>query len=330
MPELRSNPLTKKWVVIATERAKRPDSYVCVRREEEPGKLCPFCLGNEGMTPPETFAYREANSLPDGPGWQVRVVPNKFPAFIRGNNFDLKQGPLYSTASAIGEQEVIIHAPDHVNDLGTLPEEQVTLVLEAYKERYCALCVNKNIKYILFVVNHGKEAGASIAHPHSQLFAIPLTPEVVENEIKNSYEFYKENGECSLCSMIKEELKKKERMVVETEKFVSFVPFAATVPFEVLLAPKNHKAQFELYSKEEIKELAYILKKTLNLLYKKLNDPPFNYYLHTSPCCQNISFYHWHFEILPKLTTMAGFEMGTGIIINPVLPEEAARFLREK
>lgn len=335
MPELRRDIITGRWVVIATERAKRPESFSQAAKEEnKPLDTCPFCYGNEHLTPPEVMAYRQG-SAPDTSGWSVRVVPNKYPAFILEDH-SLNHGDgVYESRGGLGVHEVIVHSPDHNKGLALLTEAQAADVVRAYRDRYLALKSDERLKYILIIVNQGKMAGASLEHPHSQLFAIPLIPLSIREEIAGSVRYFKEKGDCVFCEIVRYESTARNRVILETENFISLAPYASRVPFETWILPKKHEARFENIEGEEIDEFAQILRNTLAKLHAGLGDPPYNYFIHTSPCRDGELkgneagyIYHWHLEILPKLSIIAGFELGLGIMINISNPEQTAEFLR--
>ncbi len=332
MPELRQDPITLRWVAIAVERAKRPHTFtqapkVVVKAVEE----CPFCVGHEQETPAEVMAYRDPKTSPNGPGWKVRVVPNLYPAF--GPPFgDLDRrhvGP-YTVINGLGVHEVLIDSPEHYKDLGLLPLDQVSLVLRAYIDRYLVHLSNPVLKYMLIIVNHGKEAGASREHPHTQLFGVPIVPHNVVEEIEGVRRHRHEKGTCIFCDIMGYEMKVGERIIYENDRFLVFAPYASKVPFETWLIPKAHRPHFEAMTDEEVRSCADALKTGLAKLHYGLNDPPFNYYIHTTPYREEEDgAYHWHLEILPKLSIWAGFELGSGILINTALPEAAAEFLRK-
>ncbi|RKZ22860.1 galactose-1-phosphate uridylyltransferase [bacterium] len=333
MPELRKDPVIGRWVIIATERSKRPDDFLHVKIPEKPSPFCPFCEGNEEKTPPEVYAVRRDGTLPDTPGWKVRVVPNKFPALVREGEVRERMEDGYRLMDGVGAHEVIIETPKHDGIIPRLSEEEVGLILDAYRRRYISLKEDERLRYILIFKNHGREAGASLAHPHSQIIATPIVPKRVKEELYGSERFYREKGKCVYCWMIEQELSSKKRVVAETENFIAFCPFASRFPFEVWLLPKYHSAFFE--DVKEPDEFASIFKRVITAIHDVLSDPPYNLVLHTSPTMNEHwehmeKSYHWHMEIMPKLTRVAGFEWGTGFYINPTSPEEAARYLRER
>ncbi|PIZ35521.1 hypothetical protein [Candidatus Aquicultor secundus] len=327
MPELRQDPVTKRWVVVAKERAKRPDDFVKRDGGSSP-RVCPFEYGNESMTPPETLAFRPGELPPDSPDWTIRVVPNKFPVFTPENHDETING-LYLSRKAYGAHEVIIHGPQHELSLATYPTHQVAEVLRAYKLRYNYHKNQPYARYIQIIINHGKSAGASLEHSHSQLFVAPVLPELPAAQLHGAAEYYNENGHCIYCKIISQELDINERVVEKTDNFLAFVPFAAKLPFETWIVPLRHRPKFEDISNDEIEELAFIFGNTLRRFYNGLNDPPYNMYLHTSPPGYGLTdTYHWHMSIIPKLTIPAGFELGTGMWIDITIPEAAAKFLR--
>ncbi len=331
MPELRQDIISGRWSIVATERAKRPEIFSQARfQKKSSGQACPFCETHESLTPPEVDAFRSRNTKKDSPGWQVRVVPNKFPALSMGSQLNSKF-KYYQSRAATGYHEVIIHSPDHQKSLATLPLDWVVKVLKMYKRRYQQLA-KPPIKSIVIIVNHGQMAGASLEHSHSQIFAMPIVPEIVNQELNqfNHYQQFKKG--CPVCLTIKQETSFKDRLIAENKNFLAFCPFASRSPFELLIVPKTHQPQFEKLSELELTNFAQILKQVLETLYKKLKNPPYNYWLHTAPVCYQVnerSNYHWHLEIVPKLAIPAGFELGSGININIVEPTEAAKYMRQ-
>lgn len=332
MPELRQALVSGQWVVIATERAKRPHDFVRPAREgARTNNHCPFCEGNEVMTPPEVMAYRLDGSRPNRPGWQLRVVPNLYPAFVPSKNgLGSRKVGLYNTMEAVGVHEVLINSPDHYSDVGRLAVDDVDRLIRAYVDRYLAHKDRHHIEYIHVIVNHGREAGASLEHPHAQLFGLPLVSGVIERELQRASKYYQDTGTCVFCHMIEEELKIGDRLVLDNGRFVVVTPFASAFPFEMWVLPKAHRSNFEEMDGDERRAFAVALRETLARLEIGLNDPPFNYYVHTSPCKQETrEYYHWHLEILPKLAVAAGLELGAGVFINTAQPEAAAAFLRQ-
>ncbi len=329
MPELRQDPVTKRWVIIAAERSKRPQDFNVVHQERNPG-ICPFCEGNEGKTPPEITAYREAGSRPNEPGWWVRVVPNKFPALSYEGDLTTIQDQLFVRMSGIGAHEVIIESPDHQMSLEKHSLHQLQEIFRVWCERLKNLLNDSRIKYVQIFKNAGAVAGASLEHPHSQLIATPIVPPVVEEELKAAQEYFEQKGKCLFCEINSLELSGKSRVVAENEEFCAYCPYASRFPFETWIIPKRHQASFTHLDEHLLNKLSLILKETMQKIVTSLNRPPYNLVLHNAPQGHLESpYYHWHIEILPRLTTVAGFEWGTGIYINPTAPEVAAAFLRE-
>lgn len=331
MPELRKDPVVGRWVIISSERSRRPNDFNGSRPElSNGGKPCPFCVGNEDKTPPEILAYRSPGTTPNTPGWLTRVVPNKFPALQIEGGLERRGEGLYDRMNGIGAHEVIIETADHQTEFSDLPEGQIENVLWAFRDRVVDLKNDSRFRYILIFKNHGEAAGASLSHGHTQLIATPIIPKVVTEELDGSLQHYRMKERCVFCDMIDQELRDGRRLVMENEHFVSFEPFAPRFPFETWLLPKNHVSAFEDSQRSEFAALARALKDTLRRINRALNRPHYNFLIHSAPCRDSrLDYYHWHIEIMPKLTKVAGFEWGTGFYINPTAPEEAAQYLRE-
>lgn len=332
MPELRKDPIVGRWVIIATERRARPIDFKVQPSAPQRG-ICPFCSGNEDLTPPEIMAYRPDGSPKNKPGWTLRVVPNKFPALRIEGELEKVGIGIYDKMNGIGAHEVIIESPHHQDTLSTVPEAAFRDVLWSYRERLLDLKKDGRFRYILIFKNHGEAAGASLEHTHSQLIALPIVPQSVEIELQGSQNFYNYRDRCIFCDILRQELEEGERLIVNSPDFLVIAPFAPRFPFETWILPKRHSSTFEEATALEMEDLARVFSKTLKRLDKVLNQPPYNFILHTAPFDGRFpaiyECYHWHFEIMPTLTKVAGFEWGTGFFINPTLPEEAAKFLRE-
>ncbi len=334
MPQMRQDPTTKEWVIIASERAKRPHDF---RKEKPPlekppfKKECPFCPGNEHLTPLETLAYRRGGP-PNGPGWWVRVIPNKYPALTLDGSLERKEEKgFFRLMDGVGVHEVVIGSPVHNQISSLMNDYQVSEVLLAYRERYLALREDPKIKLIIIFKNHGLAAGTSLEHTHSQIVGTAVVPSNIRKKLQEAARHYDDHGICVYCEMIGEELSTGNRILEETDKYVVLHPFASRFPFETWIVPKEHQASFGAISMEDSKKLAVVLKTTLHKIYSKLNDPDYNYVIHTAPVKDEMEdYYHWHLQIIPRLTTTAGFEMGSGIYINVSFPEETAAFMREK
>jgi UDPglucose--hexose-1-phosphate uridylyltransferase len=327
MPQLRKDPVTKRWVIILHEQDKKPEDF---KRTSSPRQSnnCPFCPGNEDKTPNEVMSYREPDTLPNQKGWEVRVIPNKFPALEIEGDLDRTGLGLYDMMNGIGAHEVIIESPGHNDGFHSYSKDQIFRILRAYTDRYRDLKRDRRFRYILIFKNHGEAAGASLDHPHSQLIATPIIPKRAMEEIEGARRYYYYKERCVFCDVIRQELSSGKRIIHENENFVAFAPFASRFPFETWIAPKEHKDSFGDIDNNEIEGLADIMKGTLSKLVKALGNPPFNYIIHTAPCDEHCSdYFHWHLEIMPRLTKVAGFEWGSGFYVNPMPPEKAAEYL---
>ncbi len=332
MPEFRKDPILGRWVIISTERGKRPTDFNGQSsNKEKVGGFCPFCYGNEDKTPPEVLSYRPDGSKPDEQGWKLRVVPNKFPALqVEGDLGRIGEG-IFDKMNGLGAHEVIIETPDHNLDLSDLSEKDIEDVLWAFRDRVVDLKKDDRFKYILIFKNHGESAGASLEHTHSQLIALPIVPKLVIEELNGSKKYFGFKDRCVYCDIIRQEREGKIRVISENSDFISISPFAPRFPFEVWILPKVHNASYEdVQENGEFGSLSYILKDVFTRINKVLNNPPYNMLIHSSPFTEEHNeYYHWHIEIMPKLVRVAGFEWGTGFYINPTTPEEAAKYLRE-
>jgi UDPglucose--hexose-1-phosphate uridylyltransferase len=328
MPELRKDPITGRWVIISSDRGKRPTEF-SDQRTKKRGGFCPFCAGNERTTPNEVLAYRE-NGQPNGPGWRLRVVPNKFPALQIEGELNKQGEGIFDKMNGLGAHEVIIENPDHNATLATLPGKAMEEVLWAYRDRMEDLKKDKRFQYTLIFKNEGLLAGATLEHSHSQLIALPIVPIQVQEEIDGCRKHYNLKERCIFCDIIRQEMQSRNRIVMETQAFIALAPFAPRFPFETWIMPKRHISCYACSTNDDFKDLAFLLQDTLRRLDKALSFPPYNYVIHTSPFKEEINeYYHWHIELMPKLTNVAGFEWGSGFYINPTPPEEAAKFLRE-
>jgi UDPglucose--hexose-1-phosphate uridylyltransferase len=327
MSELRKDPVSGRWVIISVDRGKRPTDF---GMRVSPRKIgfCAFCNGNENTTPPEIIAIRPDGSEPNTAGWSIRVVPNKFPALHIESQLDGSDEGIYHSLGGVGAHEVIIESPHHNVTLSTLPLESLKDVLLVFYKRISALQKDTRLKYVLIFKNEGDAAGASLEHTHTQLIALPIVPKLVEEEINNAREYFDRNGRCIFCDIIQQERAYKKRVILENEEYISLAPFAPRSPFETWILPKKHKSSFTPESNFSL--LALILQQTLKQIDSIFNLPPYNMMVHISPFANaSNGHYHWHIEIKPKLTKIAGFEWGSGFYINPTPPEEAAQFMRD-
>jgi len=331
MPELRKDPVIGRWVIISTERGHKPSDFTNRVEPKKAEASCPFCAGREGATPPEVLAHR-ANGPANSAGWTVRVVPNKFPALMVEGDLARRGEGLYDRMNGVGAHEVIIETPDHVPDFADLPEERIAEVLAAFRARLLDLRNDKRLRYGLVFKNHGEAAGASLEHTHAQLIATPILPKAVQEEIEGARAYYALKERCVFCDMVEQETAEDNgrRVVRATANYAAIVPFAARFPFECWILPRRHLPVFEAGGPEQDRELAGVLRDVLQRLNAALDMPPYNLVIHTSPYRDiDHEYYHWHIEIMPKLTKIAGFEWGSGFYINPTPPEEAAAYLRE-
>ena len=329
MPELRKDPVVGRWVIISTERGQRPSDFR-IEPVRAVGGNCVFCPGNEAKTPTEILAIRTPDSAPNGPGWSLRVVANKFPALRIEGDLEPSGEGLYDRMNGVGAHEVVIESPDHRATLATLPADTVADVLLAYRDRVVDLKKDPRFEYILVFKNHGAAAGASLEHPHSQLIATPIIPIMLTEELNGSSQYYRMKERCVWCDILHQERRSQRRMIVEANGFVAFAPFASRFPFETWILPTHHRSAFEETGVEELRGLAEVLGEFLRRMDRVLQHPPFNFMLHTAPLREGpLEHFHWHLEIIPKLTNVAGYEWGSGFFINPVLPEDAAAALRE-
>jgi len=321
--ELRFDPVSKDWILIATGRAKRPETFAKEKRKTViPSKeTCPFCnLGKEKTI----LEYKNKK------GWFVKVLPNKFPAFSTSESLNKKKIGPYKAMDGVGFAEVVI-TRDHNKSMAQFSVSEIRQVLVAYQERYLDLMNEKFVDYVSIFHNHGYEAGASIYHPHSQIITHPIIDPDLRRSLQGSAEYWEKYKKCVHCVMLDWDRKDKKRIVFENKEFVVVCPFASKIAFEIRIYPRKHHAYFERIEDKEKDFLAEAFKIALSKLYKALNDPAYNLFLHTAPCDgRNYDHYHWHLEILPKTSTWAGFEIGTGIEISTIEPEKAAEFLRKQ
>ena len=329
MPELRKDPITGRWVIIATDRAKRPSDFIRQPVPPATQTVCPFDYGNERKTPPEVLSYRTSGGR-DEPGWRVRVVPNKFPVLGIEGELNRQGEGMYDKMNGVGANEIIIETPDHAATLADMPERQIEEVLGAFRDRVNDLKRDFRFRYILLFRNYGEAAGASLEHPHSQLIALPIVPKRVAEEVDAARLFYESKERCIFCDIAHQESAAGVRLVAETERFTVIEPYAPRFPFETWILPKQHASHYETSDGPTLQNLAWVLRSTMRKIDKVLERPAYNFIIHSAPVQEApLEYYHWHIEIIPKLTKVAGFEWGTGFYINPTPPEESAKFLRE-
>jgi len=338
MPVLRKDPITGRWVINPDTTEDRTSSLVEMEKLP-PKEGCPFCEGNERYTPSEIFALRDRGSRKDEPGWQVRVVPNISPALRVELDLDRRAERMYDLMNAVGAHEIIIETPQHISNLADLEVLQIKKVVQTYRQRISDLKGDRRLRSVFVFKNYGERAGSSpIKHAHSQLIAVSITPKNLKEELKGAKEYYDYKERCVFCDIIKQELSTEKRVISSNPDFLAIAPFASRFTHEVWILPRRHSPDFEGLTDAEAKNLASLLKEVLLRLKMLLNDPPYNYILHSGPnrtrrrkeawTTINEDF-HWHIEIMPRYTRIDGFEWGTGLYINATPPEEAAENLRK-
>jgi UDPglucose--hexose-1-phosphate uridylyltransferase len=330
MPELRRDPVVGRWVIIDTDHTKGPMDFPQEDNTPTRQAICPFCPGREHQTPPEVDAVRPSHSHANTPGWLVRTVPNKFPVLSSEGTLQKEGFGIYDQMTGIGAHEVLIECPDHDKTITDLTREDMRAVIGQYQSRFRQLSKDNRFKYVVIFKNFGSSAGATVEHTHSQIIALPMVPKTVLEELKGVEAYYQKNTRCVFCDMISQEYQDRERIVMENNSFLAFCPYAPRYAFETWIIPKGHSADFSDTDDNSQLQFAQILQDTLKKIKTVLANPSYNYYLHTAPIgYASPECYHWHIEIIPKLTRSVGFEWGTGLHIVPTFPQDAARFLRE-
>jgi UDPglucose--hexose-1-phosphate uridylyltransferase len=329
MSELRKDPVTGRWVIISTERRKRPTDFRLESVHVNADEACPFCEGHEPMTPRELLAHRRGGA-PNTPGWDLRVVPNQFPVLRVEGSLDRVGEGLFDKMNGIGAHEVIIESPRHQDTLATMADAAVEQVLWAFRERVQDLKQDRRFRYIIIFKNHGMAAGASLDHSHSQLIALPIVPREVRDEVDGARKHFKSKERCVFCDIVRQDSQDGRRVIAENADMVALAPYAPRFPFETWILPKRHQALYEDAPRHEYASLARLLGDVLRRMNRSLRFPPYNLLIHSAPLSEPAGdFYHWHVEIIPKLTKVAGFEWATGFYLNPTSPEEAAQVLRD-
>ena len=330
MSELRKDPVTGRWVIISTERRKRPGDFRLESVEIAPDDSCPFCEGHEGMTPGELLAWRGNGSPANGPGWTLRVIPNQFPVLRVEGTLDRQGEGLFDKMNGIGAHEVVIESPRHGDTLATLDAGAVEQVLWACRERVQDLKRDRRFRYMIIFKNHGAAAGASLDHSHTQLIALPIVPREVRDEVDGAKAHFTAKERCVFCDIVRQETHDAKRLIAENADMVAIAPYAPRFPFETWMLPKRHQSHFEDAPRHEYAALARLLGDILRRMNRALRNPPYNLLIHSAPLAEPAAdYYHWHVEIIPTLTKVAGFEWATGFYLNPTSPEEAAEVLRD-
>jgi UDPglucose--hexose-1-phosphate uridylyltransferase len=326
MPELRLNMISREWVIIAREKSKKPEEFIGARekkRHPEFVETCPFCRGNEAKTPDERFR------IPDGSTWKVRVVLNKFSVLSKDGDRSRTRTGIKQSINGVGTHEVIIESTAHNLTTATMTVEQIQYVIQTYKNRFLEAYRDPRIEHVVIFKNSGAVSGTAIDHPLSQLVGIPITPHQVRTRIEAAMRFFDDTGECLQCRTIGDELSDGSRVLMDTDHFVSFVPYAAVSPFHIWVFPKRHSGAFSDISADEALDLARHMKTVLAKVHYGLANPDFNYIIKSGKPSHAASEYmHWYLTIIPRIAMTSGFELGSGIFINPLVPEISADFLR--
>lgn len=337
MPDLRQDPVVKRWVIVSTERSRRPNDFTDHNNHLPTTAVDPLAEGNEHLTPPEIYAVRNHGTEANKPGWRVRVVPNKYPVLRVEGSLDKEGEGIYDRMNGIGAHEVVVENPKQDVQLEELPLDHVAAVVDTYRIRMTDLLRDMRFRYVLVFKNFGYGAGATLSHPHSQIIATPVTPIAVKDKLAGAQEYYDQKERSIFADILKQELKDTRRVVCQNAGFVCFCPYASRFPFELCIMPRRSRADFHKIEHQEVSQLADILKMSLLKLRRGLNKPQYNYLIHTAPVRHPKKNYWttleedfcWHIEITPRLTQIAGFEVGTGFYVNPVPPEDAAQFLKD-
>jgi UDPglucose--hexose-1-phosphate uridylyltransferase len=329
LPEYRQNIATKEWVILAPGRKLRPHDFHTESRPEKKISShkddCPFCPGNENQTEDPTYSYSLQGE------WRVRVVPNKFAALKQDLSANRARVGSFLTAGGFGIAEVVVEHRLHDRSIATMDAVEVSAVLRAYRQRQLEISQDPRINLVTIFRNHGIRAGTSLEHPHSQIIATPIVPPHVRYPIEQAVMYYDQNGTCVYCDLIAEEITQQERIIRETDRFLAVCPFAARSPHECRIYPKSHQASFMLSSDADLEELAPILRDILKRMFEGLDNPDYNYIIRSAPVGDHDTRHlHWYMVIVPRISTAAGFEIGSGIYINTVPPEESAEFFRQQ
>ncbi len=327
MAQLRRDPITRMWVVITNDHPKGPSDYLPFKppyQLPEPEGPCPFCPGNEALTPPEIYSIMKEGEK----GWGVRVIPNKYPFFRIEGEFDRRPEGMYDVMEAIGAHEIVVEAPEHQQTLALMESSKIRKILQAYQERLLDLEKDQRFKQFLILKNY---PGIFNRHPHSHILAMPVVPRRIDEEIWGILDYYQRKERCIFCDILKEEILMKKRIILETVSFLVFAPFASRYPFETWIVPKRHRSDFHRLQEEEAEDLALAIHSLFLRFYRLLSDPPYSLTFHTSPVQEPFhrSEFHWHIEIRLRIGLREGFEWGTGFFVNQTPPEDAAAFLRE-
>ena len=333
MPILRQNPITKQWVIFAPERAQRPIDFIhpsSQRHQRNEAVKCPFCRGHETETPPEVDSFRKPGTKPNTPGWAIRVVPNKYPALTpKPPSVRVKTQSIETEIPGQGQHEVVIFSANHADTIQSISAQNRFQLLTMLQQRIKKTSAVKFIKYIQVIGNLGREAGASLSHPHLQIFSLPLLPQQFADELKQTKKYYQAHRKCLYCELTRK--LPAERIIWEDAEIVCFEPFAPSSPFETWIMPKTHQSRFEETNPKTLQSFSESLKQLLTRASRLLQNPPYNFYFHTLPVQEKKyeKSFHWYLVFKPFIYKIAGFELSTGVFINSLLPEKAAEFLKK-
>lgn len=329
MSEIRQNMATKEWVIIATERARRPEEFADWSQRPKMADLppwdadCPFCPGNEEG--PEMEVLR----LPESGPWKLRVVKNKFPALRWEGDRQRSFDGVHRWISGVGYHEVLVETPKHNLPCAEAPVTEIQRTFRAFQLRGLSMAQDRRVEHVIYFKNHGPRAGTSLVHPHCQIIGLPVVPYRVRSRVEEARRYFDDTGECVYCAMVTDELSERERVIYENGSFVVFLPYAAFSPFHTWVMPRQHESSFLNVSEVVLHDLADCMRALMRKLYVGLNDPDFNVVLRTSPVREwHLDYLHWYVTVVPRVTQSAGFELGSGMFINTALPEESAAFLR--
>lgn len=330
MSELRQNIATKEWVIIATERAKRPnlyaesDNHALISSHPPYSDRCPFCTGNEELDL-ETERIPPKHDVP----WQVRTVFNRYPALLNKEDLTRTFDGVQRWISGVGYHEVLVEHPLHNTTLALMSPAEIAVALEMFYNRGWSLQNDSRVEQIIYFKNHGERAGASLTHPHSQIVGLPVVPNNIRQRTEEARRYFDDTGQCVFCVMLKDELAREKRLVAVNEYFAAFVLYAAPSPFYIWILPRRHSVSFLYTDQEERMHLADVLGRVLRQVYVGLRDPAYNLIIRSAPVKElNSDYLHWYLAVVPRLSRTAGFELGSGMFINPTLPEECAEYLR--
>lgn len=335
MHELRKDPLMSRWVAVLSD-SKSPEEYNLLAEEVRESD-CRFCSGREGETPPEIAAIRKDGAYHNRPGWWVRVIPSTKPILQVEGDLGRKGVGMYDKMNSIGANEILIETPEHNKKPEDMGFEQMVRIVTLYRDRIADLEKDPRMRYVLIYKNSGKEAGAIYSHPHSQIIATPIIPKRVKEELDGAKQYFAYKERCIFCDIMREELRYEQRIIFETKNFIAFCPYAQRFSFEFWMMPKRHFCAFQDIHPDEIEDFGLILSSVMKKLGTIFKNPPYNYIIHTAPNRMPRrnhwhtlgEDFHWHMEVMPRLTRVSGFEWGSGFYVVSTSPEDAARYLRE-